>query len=235
MTSRPAWQIGENSLFSRINNDSRSDELTVELALFVDDALWTHFQQLYDNSADLILRNYAFTVMNALFRHPSLKRSVQFVVNHYAVMKVPPVLEFLDSNYKRKRNINSLGILVTSQPAMSMNLLFSFKCDEKSLVLRRYDLYDNEVRTLAGYAPVKGMCAAEKSCTISEGVDFSAVFIVAHEMGHNMGMTHDGENGCNDSCCIMSTSTGPGRTLWSPCSARELDHFIAVSIECDEI
>lgn len=48
----------------------------------------------------------------------------------------------------------------------------------------RYDLYHNKVRTLAGYAPINGMCTEERSCTISEGLDFSAVFIVAHEMGH---------------------------------------------------
>lgn len=47
-----------------------------------------------------------------------------------------------------------------------------------------------------------------------------------------MGMKHDGENGCDESCCIMSTSIGTGRTLWSSCSAQELNHFIAVRIKC---
>ncbi|VBB34867.1 unnamed protein product, partial [Acanthocheilonema viteae] len=89
-----------------------------------------------------------------------------------------------------------------------------------------YDLYHNKIRTLAGYAPVNGMCTEKKSCTISEGLDFSAVFITAHEIGHNFGMKHDSENGCDESCCIMSSSIGTGRTLWSSCSARELNHFI---------
>uniref|UniRef100_A0A0R3RGZ5 Peptidase M12B domain-containing protein n=1 Tax=Elaeophora elaphi TaxID=1147741 RepID=A0A0R3RGZ5_9BILA len=97
---------------------------------------------------------------------------------------------------------------------------------DHALLFTGYDLYRDEVRTLAGYAPVNGMCSENKSCTIIEGLDFSAVFIIAHEMGHNLGMKHDGENGCDESCCIMSTSIGTGRTLWSSCSVQELNHLI---------
>ena len=50
----------------------------------------------------------------------------------------------------------------------------------------RYDLYRDGVKTIAGYAPVKGMCEQmqNKSCTVNEGLDFGAVFVIAHEMGH---------------------------------------------------
>lgn len=35
------------------------------------------------------------------------------------------------------------------------------------------------------------MCDKWNSCTVTEGVDFTSVFIGAHEMGHSLGMSHD--------------------------------------------
>ncbi|VDO75276.1 unnamed protein product [Onchocerca flexuosa] len=55
---------------------------------------------------------------------------------------------------------------------------------DHALLFTGYDLYRKKDRTLAGYAPINGMCSVKNSCTISEGLDFSAAFIVAHEMGH---------------------------------------------------
>uniref|UniRef100_A0A915KPD1 ADAMTS cysteine-rich domain-containing protein n=1 Tax=Romanomermis culicivorax TaxID=13658 RepID=A0A915KPD1_ROMCU len=38
-------------------------------------------------------------------------------------------------------------------------------------------------------------------------------------------MYHDGDNGCDISCCIMSPSLGNGKTRWSRCSANEFEQF----------
>uniref|UniRef100_A0AAF5RY12 Uncharacterized protein n=1 Tax=Wuchereria bancrofti TaxID=6293 RepID=A0AAF5RY12_WUCBA len=48
-------------LANRTKYADQNDELIIELGLFVDDALWLHFQQLCDNKADLTLRNYEIT------------------------------------------------------------------------------------------------------------------------------------------------------------------------------
>ena len=73
------------------------------------------------------------------------------------------------------------------------------------------------------------MCVDLKSCTVNEGLDFGAVFVIAHEMGHSLGMYHDGEaNHCQSRCCIMSPSIGAGKTQWSDCSTDELRFFISV-------
>ncbi|KAG7310923.1 hypothetical protein JYU34_003762 [Plutella xylostella] len=51
---------------------------------------------------------------------------------------------------------------------------------------------------------------------------FTSVYILAHEIGHNLGMHHDGTgNGCARDGYIMSPSRGTrGEAAWSPCSKR---------------
>ena len=46
---------------------------------------------------------------------------------------------------------------------------------------------------MIGLAWVSGMCHPDYSCTINEGNNFESVFVIAHEMGHNLGMNEDGE------------------------------------------
>ena len=46
---------------------------------------------------------------------------------------------------------------------------------------------------MIGLAWVSGMCHPDYSCTINEGNNFESVFVIAHEMGHNLGMNKDGE------------------------------------------
>uniref|UniRef100_A0AAF5Q6C9 Thrombospondin type 1 domain-containing protein n=1 Tax=Wuchereria bancrofti TaxID=6293 RepID=A0AAF5Q6C9_WUCBA len=70
-----------------------------------------------------------------------------------------------------------------------------------------------KVSYLRCYAPMNGMCKEKNSCTISEGHDFSAIFIVAHEIGYNA-------NGCNEPYHIMSISIGTGQTSWSSCHCK---------------
>ena len=59
------------------------------------------------------------------------------------------------------------------------------------------------------------MCHPDYSCTINEGNNFESVFVIAHEMGHNLGMNHDGEttegNRCSPDRFLMSPVLGPGK------------------------
>ncbi|VDK51612.1 unnamed protein product [Anisakis simplex] len=97
---------------------------------------------------------------------------------------------------------------------------------DHALLFSGYDLYRGDLRTIAGYAAVKGMCTKERSCTINEGLDFGSVFVVTHELGHSLGMYHDGDNRCDLHCCIMSPTVGSGKTSWSACSVREMNIFV---------
>ena len=41
--------------------------------------------------------------------------------------------------------------------------------------------------SVIGLAWVSGMCHPEFSCTINEGHNYESVYVIAHEMGHNLG------------------------------------------------
>ena len=87
-------------------------------------------------------------------------------------------------------------------------------------------------RHVVGLAPVSGMCNSLNSCTISEGTSFQTVLVAGHEMGHSLGMEHDGpqdDNSCNKDDFVMSPTLGPGKTTWSDCSKTYLDKFVLTS------
>lgn len=88
--------------------------------------------------------------------------------------------------------------------------------------------------TTIGLAPLKAMCSEYQSGGVNSDHSESAVGIaatMAHEMGHNFGMSHDSEGCCQalpeDGGCIMAAATGhPFPRVFNPCNQAELKRYL---------
>ncbi|CAB1351883.1 unnamed protein product [Coregonus sp. 'balchen'] len=88
--------------------------------------------------------------------------------------------------------------------------------------------------TTIGMAPLEGMCSLENSGGINvdhSDLPIGAAATMAHEIGHNFGMSHDQEGCCVEATaeqggCVMAAATGhPFPRVFSRCSKRDLDNY----------
>ncbi|CAH1169956.1 unnamed protein product, partial [Phaedon cochleariae] len=204
----------------------------VETAVFVDKDLFEHMKTNFPVNTERELIRFVLAMINAvqlLYHDPSLGRPVNFVLKRLEILKEevsglvrpPDIDRFLSNFCNWQKTKNPMG---DSQPLHW----------DHALILTGLDLYvrgkhgkiSNQV---VGLAPVAGMCTATSSCTVNEGRHFESVYVVAHEIGHNLGMRHDGplaENDCDPSSYIMSPTLGSGKITWSSCSKRYLQKFL---------
>ncbi|XP_032591053.2 A disintegrin and metalloproteinase with thrombospondin motifs adt-1 isoform X2 [Drosophila grimshawi] len=191
----------------------------------------------YPTDTESQLIRFVLAMINGvqlLYHHPTLGRRINFVLKRLEIFrKDPPELRrssdidnYLSNFCQWQKSLN---------PASDADSLHY----DHAVILTGLDLYvlaknGKVISQVVGLAPVGGMCTPTSSCTINEGKHFESVFVVAHEIGHNLGMRHDTkDNSCDPSLHIMSPTLGSGKITWSKCSRTYLDEFLAQSqAEC---
>ncbi|XP_037913532.1 A disintegrin and metalloproteinase with thrombospondin motifs adt-2-like isoform X2 [Hermetia illucens] len=208
----------------------------IEVGVFFDEAAYKIFSPFFDND-DQKLVEMILAYMNAvqaIYHHSSLGIPIDISIVHIELMhKQPSTLPhhngereaLLDSFCAYQKRLNPPG---DDEPNhWDMGLYIS------GLDFYSYENGFNSGATM-GLATVRGVCTPAYSCVIAEfgttnafrrpypSAGFTSVYILAHEMGHNLGMAHDSTgNYCAKEGYIMSPSRGTqGETSWSSCSAQ---------------
>ncbi|KAJ8672549.1 hypothetical protein QAD02_003808 [Eretmocerus hayati] len=82
----------------------------------------------------------------------------------------------------------------------------------------------------SGYAPVSGACDPARSCALNRDEGLTSAFIIAHEVAHILGLSHDGDRNSGNTCSreaargsIMAPMVAANfhNFHWSPCSRKE--------------
>ncbi|XP_066143129.1 A disintegrin and metalloproteinase with thrombospondin motifs adt-1-like [Euwallacea fornicatus] len=213
----------------------RGQIMTVELALFFDEAAYKIFAPYLEYS-DKKLQNMLLAYINgvqALYHHPSLGTTLELVLVRLDIIKKQP-REMPHYNGERSKLLDSF-----CQYQSSLNPSNDGNPEHWDMALYVSGLdffaYENGRKNGAtmGLATVGGVCLDKYACVIAEfgttnvfgkpypSAGFTSVYVLAHEIGHNLGMHHDNSgNSCPKEGYIMSPSRGTnGETLWSSCSA----------------
>ncbi|XP_067827399.1 A disintegrin and metalloproteinase with thrombospondin motifs 7-like isoform X2 [Heptranchias perlo] len=209
----------------RIKQRSISKEKWVETLVVADSKMVEHHGS--EN-----IEAYVLTVMNmvaGLFRDASIGNSVNIIIVRLVLLEEDEedlkithhADNTLTSFCKWQKKINIKG---DSHPTHH----------DVAVLLTRKDIcagMNRPCETL-GLSHVSGMCQPHRSCSINEDSGLPLAFTVAHELGHNFGIQHDGTgNDCEPigkRPFIMSPQllydTSP--LTWSRCSREYITRFL---------
>ncbi|XP_062509095.1 A disintegrin and metalloproteinase with thrombospondin motifs 6-like [Corticium candelabrum] len=205
-------------------------EWTVETAVVAD-----HTVEEYHGNDTVTYLLCVMNMVRQLYRHPSIGRAINVVVVK---------LVLLDKNQTAEAGL--LGKQIGGRKLENFchwqeNLdgtVGQVKYDNAVLVTREKVCGDiatlmRDECSLLGIANMRGMCNKTRRCSLNKDNGLAVAFTIAHEMGHNLGMRHDGDS---DNLCKpkkglamlmapnLNNESSPFE--WSSCSREYLTTFI---------
>ncbi|XP_035719089.1 A disintegrin and metalloproteinase with thrombospondin motifs 2-like [Vespa mandarinia] len=147
-------------------------------------------------------------IVSAIFRDPSLDSNMILVVARVILYKEKKDSLIQDGNSKRSlENVNKWNRKLLSLSKDSHDI---------AIWLTRLDIGGP-----SGYAPVSGVCNPARSCTLNRDEGLTSAFIIAHEVAHILGLTHDGDKTAGN-FCVEEASLG---SVMAPMVAATFHHF----------
>lgn len=224
---RERWEQYGRTRRSTRKRRSISVEHNVEAMVVVDPMMMDYYK-----NEDVT--NYVLTIMNmvvSLFHDASLGNAINIVLVRLVLLEEHQ--EDLVITHHADKSLRSF-----CKWQMNMN----FKDDDHpnhhdiAILLTKKDICSrmNEPCSTLGLSMMSGMCQPHRSCNINEDTGLAMAFTIAHELGHNFGMKHDGiHNNCemkdeDDFMYVMSSHllVASPNMKWSKCSKKEITKFV---------
>ncbi|XP_053127691.1 A disintegrin and metalloproteinase with thrombospondin motifs 17 [Hemicordylus capensis] len=224
-----------NDWRERRNAIRLTNEYTVE-TLVVADADMVQY-----HGADAAQR-FILTVMNMvynMFQHQSLGVKVNIRVTKLVLLRSRPAK--LSIGHHGERSLESFCHWQNEEYGgakyLGNNQVPGARDDtppvDAAVFVTRTDfcVHKDEPCDTVGIAYLGGICSAKRKCVLAEDNGLNLAFTIAHELGHNMGMSHDDDHlSCAGRSHIMSGEWVKGRNpsdlSWSSCSRDDLEKFL---------
>lgn len=187
--------IGDRS-FAGTERARDPNDLTIELAVFFDEAAYNIFSPFLDRDEEKI-RDMLLAYVNgvqALYYHPSLGVKIDIALVRLDIMQRQPV-DLRVHNGERARLLDSFCAYAQDHNPPGDDDPHHW---DMGLYVSGLDFWavEDGSRVTMGLAPVNGSCYAPWSCVIAElgvtnrfgkpypSAGFTSVYIAAHEIGH---------------------------------------------------
>ncbi|XP_065067919.1 A disintegrin and metalloproteinase with thrombospondin motifs 6-like [Rhopilema esculentum] len=169
-------------------------------------------------------------MVSSLLRDASIGSNlINLIIVKLQLLTIDPA--GLTINHHAQNTLNSFGTWASSHSDPDDNSDDHF---DYAFLLTRYNICadKNQECDMLGLTEVGGMCTWPYSASVNEDNGLSLAFTMTHELGHSLGMNHDGQESsfiCPDATYIMSTKSVGKESgfTWSRCSRNYLRQFLS--------